>query len=190
MPEAGISMPDKRDIRKYSVLLPLFLKEGQWHVLYEVRSRALRAHSGEISFPGGEVEPGETLLQAAVRETAEEVGVPASQITVLGDIEGTAALKGFWIHCYIGVIETGNFSPSACEVDTLFAVPLDYLLHCDQRKEMLRTPDGREVESYLYEYEGRRIWGITGRLTRNFVSNFTRFEKILEEAQGFVKQTG
>ncbi len=158
--------------KSFSVLLPLVDCCGERGVLFQVRNKSLRHHGGEISFPGGAVENGENAEQAAVRETSEELGIPESAIELLCGIGGTRALSGSFINCYVGRLGTNSFAPSEDEVETLFVVPLNFLLSASPKLHFLEDSCGNKVESQIYEYDGRVIWGITARLLKNFVDSY------------------
>lgn len=158
--------------REYSVLFPLIYFEGEWKIVFERRSKNLKAHKGEISLPGGAMEEGETAREAAVRETSEELGVSSADISVIGEIEGTRTLRGDFIRCYIGILKSAEFEPSDAEVESLLFVPLNDVLAYPMCEEMLQAPGGQWVKSYYYDFGEHRIWGITGRLLKHFVDSF------------------
>lgn len=158
--------------REYSVLFPLYRKQGEWYVVFEVRSPLLRHHRGEISLPGGALNEGETHPEAAGRETAEELGIEPQSISILTEITGTSALRGFWIRCFVGILHNPVFAPSEAEVSELIEIPLSYLLEYREETEVLEGKNGEQVKSYIYRYKDKVIWGITGRLTRNFLRDF------------------
>ena len=116
---------------KYAVLIALIENEGIWEVIYELRSKSLRSQPGEVSFPGGRVEEGETFKQAAIRETMEELNLKMDNIKVLGELDYLVSYANFSIHCFVGIISGITFDkivPSEDEVDIIFTVPLDYFL--------------------------------------------------------------
>lgn len=176
---------NKEKKAKYSVLLPLIADNGEWYVLFEVRSGKLNAHAGEISFPGGAIEPGEDIKAAAIRETSEELGIDRSEIKVLASIRGTKTLGGNSIYCHLGVLDTAAASlrPSEAEVASLLYVPLNHLLEHRQIREILSTKSGKEIPSYRYEYMENQIWGITGRLVKNFLDSYTQIRESLENTK-------
>lgn len=115
---------------RYSVLLPLIydVKTGKYQVLYQVRSEHI-SQPGEISFPGGRVEDGETFQGAAIRETCEELNLVPDQIDIWGEIDYLIH-QGRTIHCFVGNIKIENWEyihPNE-EVDRLFTVEVDTLL--------------------------------------------------------------
>lgn len=165
--------------REYSVLFPLVDIDGEWNIVFERRSKNLKAHRGEISLPGGAIEAGESSQEAAMRETSEELGIEEHDIRVVSQIAGTETLDGRSIHCYIGLLSVSDFYPSADEVEELLFVPLKNVLHRPLSEEMLQTPCGHRVKSYYCDYKENRIWGITGRLLKNFVDSFDMMRQML-----------
>lgn len=160
--------------KQFSVLLPVVDVSGEQNVLFEVRSRGLRHHAGEISFPGGALEAGEDALEAAIRETSEELGINRDTVEITGSVQGTYALNGNYISCYTGRLHTGSFIPSEAEVEELFDVPLSFLLEAKPKCHFLENHLGEKVKSYIYEYDGRVIWGITARLLKNFLDSYDK----------------
>lgn len=178
--------------RRYSVLLPLIYVEEELHILYEVRSQKLSTQPGEISFPGGAVEEGENFIEAAIRETSEELKIREEDISVIGELDYTVSLYNFELHVYCGMlkgIEKENIYPSKDEVDHVFTVPLKFLLEnsptCHNIELQTVTNDefpyhlvqnGRNYNwrkgsypVYFYEYNEYIIWGMTARFTNNFI---------------------
>ena len=92
-----------------AVLVPLYVDGGAVHAVFTRRRDDLRRHAGEISFPGGRREPGETLLQAALREAHEEVGLPPEDVDVVGALEPVGTfVTNYAIYPFVGVIAPGT----------------------------------------------------------------------------------
>lgn len=175
-----------------SVLIPLIEIAGETHILYETRALHLKAQPGEVAFPGGRWENGETEEQTAVRETSEELLIPRDKIEILGRIDSITTSFETIIHCFVGRIHMDyeQIRPSADEVHNIFVVPLKWLLEhepeCYQatsKFEMAENfpfeliPNGRSYvlrgATYpvcVYRYNGHTIWGLTARLTDSFVN--------------------
>lgn len=177
---------------KYAVLIALIENEGIWEVIYELRSKSLRSQPGEVSFPGGRVEDGETFKQAAVRETMEELNLKSDNIKVIGELDYLVSYANFTIHCFVGIISgitLDKIIPSEDEVDIIFTVPLDYFLDNDpDRYELdLQTvgndefpyeliPKGKDYRFrrgkhsvLFYNYKEHIIWGYTAKMTRHLI---------------------
>jgi len=182
-------------ITKYrynSVLVPLVEKDGETHILYEVRSDDLKRQPGEICFPGGKLEDGETLAECAARETAEELNIDLPDIRLISEIGYMHTYSNFAMHAFLGTIDYEVVSkphPNAAEVKDIFLAPVSFFLeneptvYCfDVSPEV--SPDFPyekigSTKSYnwrkgvthvaIYDYEGRAIWGLTARITKYLV---------------------
>jgi len=177
--------------RYYSVLLPLVEKDGEPHILYEVRTRTLAVQPGEICFPGGAIEAGELPEAAAVRETAEELGIPENSIISAAELNYIVTYSNFTMYCFLGILDFGTLEksqPNPDEVEETFLVPLAWLLenepdvyHNDIVPRVSPeipmekiTKTGRypwrtgSAAVPIYTFENRVIWGLTARLTWDF----------------------
>lgn len=178
--------------RAYAVLVPLVEREGELCLLYEVRARTLRRQPGEVCFPGGLMERGETPEACALRETWEELGIPPEQIKLLGRLDFIAHRANFLMQPVLGLVDSGALEgmvPSPAEVDEVFFVPLSHLLETEPIEyeyELIPTPaenfpyevigiprDYRWQHGWenvpVYPWQGRAIWGLTGRITRHLI---------------------
>ena len=132
--------------RAYAVLVPLVERDGELHLLYEVRASTLRRQPGEVCFPGGLIEPGETSEECALRETWEELAIPREQIRLLGRLDFIAHRANFLMQPVLGVVDSGALArmvPSPAEVDGVFFVPLSHLLETapiEYEYELIPTP--------------------------------------------------
>lgn len=178
--------------RSYAVLVPLVEQGGEYFLLYEVRAKSLRRQPGEVCFPGGRMEEGETAVQCAVRESGEELGIPGEAIEVLGELDFVAYRDNSVLYPVLGILSQEGFRnirPNSDEVEETFLVPLDYLLQTppmEYEYELIPTPaknfpyellnipkDYKWRHGYenvaVYPWEGKAIWGMTGRITRHLV---------------------
>jgi mutator protein MutT len=156
--------------RRACVLIPLIRNGAGWSILFTRRAENLAAHSGQISFPGGAVEEGETLVQAAVREAEEEVGIPPRHVELIGRLDDVITHSGFLVAPFVGVIhEPVQYVIQEAEVVEVFEVPMEALL--DVRNPEIRYVPfrGKEFPSYFYHHEGHEIWGLTGRMLKAFL---------------------
>lgn len=184
---------------RYAVLVPLVEREDGLHVLYEVRALTLRRQPGEVCFPGGRMEGEETPECCAVRETEEELGIPASAIRVLGQLDFIAHRANFIMYPVLAVVDSewvDRMSLNEREVDHTFLVPLSHLLTTQPLEydyklipktgetfpyELIGIPrDYRWQEGGenvpVYPWEGHAIWGLTGRITRHLVKRIRELE--------------
>jgi 8-oxo-dGTP pyrophosphatase MutT (NUDIX family) len=190
-----------RPIGRYgysSVLIPLVHNGGEVHVLYEVRSDELRKQPGEIAFPGGKMEPGETPEQTAVRETCEELLVPESAVRLITQLDYIVSYSSFTMYSCLGEIDAESLTaePNRGEVKDTFLVPLSFFLENEPSVHVNRVApiisEGFPLEKIHFKEgyswrEGkstvpiyvwrdpatgveRVIWGLTASLTRSFIS--------------------
>lgn len=162
--------PDAQ-IRTAAVLIPMCLNEdGEVSILYTIRSSKLKRHVGEVAFPGG-VKDGtdKDVVECALRETEEEIGVPRSSVKVWGSAKPVLPYSNFLIHPIVGVIEDlDSLLPlklSEDEVEDYFVVPLKHL--CNPANQTFTDTRGYTV--ICYTNAKANIWGITGMLTHLFL---------------------
>ena len=127
---------DAPHLRRACVLLPLIHAKDHWALLLTRRAENLAAHSGQIAFPGGGIEDGESLENAAIRETEEEVGIPRDAVELIGRLDDLVTNSGYLVAPFVGVIhEPTEYVIQQSEVVEVFEVPLDALL--DQTTQTL-----------------------------------------------------
>lgn len=162
---------DAPDLRRACVLIPLIRGHaGEWSLLLTRRSEQLAAHSGQIAFPGGAVEEGEALSQAAIREAQEEVGIPPEVVELIGRLDDLVTNSGFLVAPFIGVIhEPIEYAMQESEVTEIFEVPLDVLLRPDQPEVRYVPFRDRRYPAYFYRHGDYEIWGLTGRMLKSFL---------------------
>jgi len=153
--------PSSRKVH-YAVLAPIVVRDGRIHLLYELRSEELRRQPGDVSFPGGKVEKSETPEQCAVRETAEELGIPERDVKLIGELCSINTHDGFSLSCFVAELKDRDFNNSInlVEVQRVFMVPLDFFF--DNDPVMVSS-------WYEYRYKGFLIWGLTAKLTLRLI---------------------
>lgn len=161
------------EFRRAAVLMPLFLWEGEWQVLFTRRSNTVQDHKGQVSFPGGAAEETDiNLAQTACRELEEEVGIPEDSVTILGRMSDLPTITSFIITPVVGVIPWPvQLNPNPIEVARVFSIPLCWLADPTHYAERLyRLQDGTEHPViYFDEYNGELLWGVTARIVLNFL---------------------
>ena len=160
-----------------AVLLPIYYKQGQYYILFTKRTEKVKEHKGQICFPGGAYQEGdETLVNTALRECAEEIGLMADKIEVLGELDDTVTVtSGYIISSFVGFIPW----PQALEVDQreageIIEVPISALLDKGCLREETKIIDGEAVNLYFYHYQGRVIWGATAGILNHFLDIFAQ----------------
>ena len=138
-------------------------------VILTLRPDTMRKHPGQISFPGGRIDPDDDgPIAAALREAEEEIGLPPAEVEVIGVADRYRTVTGFEVTPVVGIIPPGlDLTPHPGEVADLFEAPLAYLL--DPAHQQVRSAQwrGRERHYYEIEWEGRRIWGATAAMIVN-----------------------
>ena len=177
---------------EYSVLIPIIEVDGQLQLLYEMRSENLETQPGEISFPGGKIEKGETAKEAALRETMEELKIPKGKIDFIGDLDYLVSNYNVLIHSFAGFLNVSDLkfiNYNKEEVKEIITIPISFLT--DEEPDVYKKrfqikleddfpydliPNGKnydwregEYPIYFYEYKDYIIWGFTALLTENFI---------------------
>jgi len=154
-----------------AVLVPLFFKDGAPHVLLTKRSEYVEHHRGEISFPGGKLDPTDPDIRScALRETSEEVGVDPGDVRVIGELDDfyTVATR-FLVVPFVGIIPYPyDFRTSAREIAGIIAVPLDVFFDPRRCSEETWIFEGQPIDIVSYRWEGHNIWGATARILKHF----------------------
>jgi len=153
-----------------AVLIALVRRPEGRTVLYTERSPDLRAHSGQVAFPGGKVDAQDDgAADAALREAFEEVGMARADAQVLGFMPTYYTGTNYLITPVVAVVEpSGPFVPNPDEVHSVFEVPLTRILAAEAYGEFRIRHKGQERRSWQIDHDGHRIWGITANLTRRF----------------------
>lgn len=156
--------PDR--ITQAAVLLPLVDHPGGMTVLLTRRTSHLRSHAGQVSFPGGKSERHDASPEeTALRETEEEIGLSRERVDLVGRLGRRTTGSGFQVTPVVGIVRPPfDLVPDPGEVDTIFEVPLDFVLDPANHKMETRLIKGIEREFYAMPYGEFYIWGLTARL--------------------------
>lgn len=157
--------------RGSAVLAPIYEDGGEAHVVLTRRSAALRVHSGEVSFPGGRRDEGERLLDTALREAHEEIGLDPAAVEVVGELDHLGTItSGSFIVPFVGVLPgRPHLTPSPAEVDAVLHVPLAELLDPAVYREERWPIFGAERSIFFFELVGDTIWGATAAMLRQLL---------------------
>ena len=182
------------NMKRASILVPIVKIEDSYYILFEVRSKNLRTQPSEISFPGGRIENGESPLDAAIRETCEELGTNKYNIEIISQLDLLITHMNLIIHPYVGILNNiDNLDINKDEVDHTFLVPIIHLIENKPtyyKNKLEVVPDDKfpydiipnkedykfQESSYpvlFYEYEDYIIWGLTARILENFLKVLT-----------------
>jgi len=161
------------EVRPAAVLVPLYLEGGEWHVRFTQCTHLVESHKGQVSFPGGHVEPGDTSrVETALREAEEEIGLRREDVTVLGQLDELLTVTQYHITPIVGVFPWPyNFVLSEAELSEVFGAPLSWLANPDNLEIQEREPimPGRKIPVYYLHYQGYTIWGATARMLLNLI---------------------
>jgi len=154
-----------------AVLVPLFEKEGECHILFTKRTDQVKYHKGEISFPGGVFDEGDLELErTALREADEEIGLKENDVHLMGVLDDIVTITEFIVTPFVGHIPYPYpFKTSPVEIAEMIEVPLSSLLEkdCFSEREIIRM--GRREMVYAFQYKDHVIWGATARILKQFL---------------------
>lgn len=152
-----------------AVLVPLYQNQGEWHLLFTRRTDSVDVHRGQVSFPGGRQEQDESPVQAALRESQEEIGLAADDVQLLGELNPLLTVSQFLVTPVVGRIPWPyQFSTNAVEVARCFGVPIKWLADPSNLDIEYRQPlvPGPEIPVYHFKpYDQEVVWGVTARIT-------------------------
>jgi len=154
------------------VIAPIFLAGEEVRLLFTQRTMHLKDHQGQISFPGGVRDPGDqNLLDTALRETEEEIGLEPQVVEILGNLTPLATVTGYWIHPFVGLIpHPYHFQVNHHEVKRLLIFPVTGFFPPDRWSTGNYTYKGRTVQVCCWKHQGTVIWGATARMLLDFLN--------------------
>lgn len=162
--------------KESAVIFPLFLRNGEWHTAFMQRSTGQGVHSGQLSFPGGKLEAGETHLDAALRETHEEVGIETHRWNVVGELSALYIPPShFVVQPFLAVgPENPPFILNEDEAVAMIECPVSYLLQPGiiGRKGIFVAKYNRTFDSGYFDIQGQTLWGATAIMVQEFRSLF------------------
>lgn len=152
-----------------AVLVPLYLDSGELHAVFTKRRAELRRHAGEISFPGGRQDPGESLVATALREAEEEIGLPRGAVDLAGALPPTpTVVTSYRIHPFVGVIKPGHaWTPQPAEVESVLELSLPALVRGHGMKRLVRK--GVPFKTVTYTVDDHLVWGATARIVESLL---------------------
>jgi 8-oxo-dGTP pyrophosphatase MutT (NUDIX family) len=172
--------------RASAVLAPFYELDGELHTVLTRRSWDLRSHTGEVSFPGGGRDEGETLVEAALRESEEEIGLDPSTVEILGELDHLMTISSrSFIVPFVGLLpDVPVLDPNPSEVDAVLLVPVRELLLDEVYREerwtfatpppwvppdLVQTDEPTERSIFFFELVGDTVWGATAAMLRHLL---------------------
>jgi 8-oxo-dGTP pyrophosphatase MutT (NUDIX family) len=157
-----------------AVLVPIYDRQGDLKIVFTKRTDRVQHHRGEISFPGGAMDPEDRDLAAtALRECEEEIGLQAEHIEMIGQLDDVVTVSSFHVSVFVGEVRQSHspysWQPHEHEVAEVLEVPLAHLLDVSNLVEVPRQRDGQLVIMEGFRFGDHIIWGATGRMLRNFL---------------------
>jgi 8-oxo-dGTP pyrophosphatase MutT (NUDIX family) len=167
---AEIPVKPNTRLKCAAVLIPLAFSGGEWHLLFTRRTDKVQSHKGQVSFPGGACDDGETTPeQTALRETEEEIGVRREDVTVLGRLSQLITITSYRVTPVVGVIPFPYaFKVAGVEVARVFTIPLLWLSDRNNYWEFFLRDSERSLITY-HPFDGELLWGATARMTVTFL---------------------
>lgn len=179
-----------------AITIPLVKIENEWHVLFEIRSKKMNSQPGDISFPGGKIDPEDSSVrQAAIRETHEELGIPLDDVTILVELSPFITSPGFVVYPFVAEIPyKEHYDFNMHEVEEVVTVPLDWLIEHEPYMHLMsllpkpsddfpfgKISRGKDyqwrkhvTEEWFYEYNDLTIWGLTARILKYFIEQLKK----------------
>lgn len=169
--------------KRAAVLIPIFRKGNEYYILVTKRTEQVPQHKGQISFPGGSQNPGETLLTTALREAQEEIGLQEKEVTILGGLDDMFTFSSeFLISPFVGFIPYPYpFNINFKEIAEIIEIPWSELTNPQNWREEISKKEGHFLSLYFFYYQDHLIWGATARILRQLIDLVCPHEKLREK---------
>jgi len=166
-----IELTEETRLKCAAVLVPLVWHDAEWHLLLTRRTDIVESHKGQVSFPGGACDEGETTPeQTALREAEEEIGIQREHVRVLGRLANLVTITYFRVTPVVGVVRwPAVFRVGENEVARIFTMPLGWLANPANRWQF-ELPGTRRTLIAFHPYDGELLWGATARMTVDFLT--------------------
>ena len=157
--------PAPEGLRAASVLVPVVMDEHSPKLILTKRTAHLSDHAGQVCFPGGKINTGESVRDAALRESHEEIGLAASAVETVGYLPGVVAAEQFHIAPVLGFVDPrGVLTPAPDEVELILPLPLDKVLNDRHFKQVPIKNRGRSYLTWVIDHDEEFIWGATAKI--------------------------
>ncbi|MDS1002793.1 CoA pyrophosphatase [Clostridium sporogenes] len=177
------------EFKRSSVMILLNKVGENINIIFEVRALTLKNQPGDVCLPGGKIEKGESPLEAALRETVEELNIDKEKIKIMGQMDYFISPYNFFMHPFVAMVEDAVMVPNKEEVDHIFEVPIEFFLEnsptCyevdivpsikgDFPFSLIKNGKNYKfgkgtIPEYFYQYQGKVIWGFTALIVKNFI---------------------
>lgn len=157
----------EKELPEAGILVPVTKEENDPQIILTRRAQHMNTHKGQVAFPGGKFDrEDKTTLTTALRECHEEIGIHPEYVEVLGPLSHVVSLHGLRVSPYVGLVDPDiQMTPNLDELDSIFKVPVSYILEAKPKRRDRMTYKGLalSVPSYDYEYQGEvyEIWGLS-----------------------------
>jgi 8-oxo-dGTP pyrophosphatase MutT (NUDIX family) len=158
--------------RRAAVLIPLFKKDGEYHILFTRRTNRVEHHKGQISFPGGRQDKKDRdLLATALREAREEMGIEEKDVHILGELDDICTVSSdFCISPFVALLPYPYpFKVNHQEIEEVLEVPLSGLMDDRRFRQEIFDKDGQRFPVYFYQHRDHTIWGATARILKQLL---------------------
>ncbi|MGB3723785.1 MAG: CoA pyrophosphatase [Pacificimonas sp.] len=156
------------DLKPAAVLIPLIAHQANPAMLMTVRNAAMKRHAGQVAFPGGRADPGETAVETALREAEEEVALRPADVEIIGRIDDYSTGTGYRITPIIGIVPSGlTLVPEEAEVSDIFELPLSRALSAAHHIEDEAEWRGAMRRYYRVDWQPQNVWGATAGIIVN-----------------------
>lgn len=164
----GTVLPETRKLRPAGVLVPVIEREGRLELILTKRASGLKHHPGQIAFPGGKQDEGDAdVTAAALREAQEEIGLPPSNVEIMGRLPSHETVTGFTVTPVLGRLRADfTLRPEPGEVDEVFRVPFAHVMDPGRYSVQSRRWLGQKRHYYTVPFGPYYIWGATARILR------------------------
>ena len=158
--------------RRAAVLIPLFKKDGEYHILFTRRTDKVEHHKGQISFPGGRQDKKDKDLRAtALREAREEMGIQEKDVHILGELDDICTVStDFCVSPFVALLpHPYPYKVNPQEIEEVIEVPLSGLLDRRRFRQEIYEKDGQSFPVYFFQHQGHTIWGATARILKQLL---------------------